>query len=137
MIIYKIMGVDFLDWMLMFLVLGGFVILLWLGIPLLWALIFIIFFALTYLGLRYPRGKEDWRYSFRETAYVVMTLITMFIFIIAIQTALVNIGGNLPSGITILTYYVIIPVMIILFLLGLFFPGGKAFTLRKNGIKKA
>lgn len=121
-----------LDWMLLFLILGGFVILLWLGVPLWWALCIIIIFGLIYLGLRYPRGKEDWRYSFQETLYVVMTLITMFIFIIAIQAALRNIGADLPSAITILTLFVIMPCMLILFLLGLFFPSGKRLRLRKT-----
>jgi hypothetical protein len=120
-----------MDWMLTFLMLTGFVVLLWLGIPLLWALLMIIFLGLTYLGLRYPRGKEDWRYSFRETAYVLMTLITMFIFIIAIQTAMLNIG-TLPSNIYILVFFIIAPCMLILFLLGLFFPAGKAFKLRQS-----
>jgi hypothetical protein len=126
---------DNLDWMFLFLVLGGFVILLWLGVPIWWALCIIIFFGLVYLGLRYPRGKEDWRYNFRETLYIVMTLITMFIFIIAIQAALRSIGGNLPSAVTLLTYVIIMPVMIILFLLGLFFPSGKVFNLKKMGDK--
>lgn len=123
---------DDLDWMFLFLVLGGFVILLWLGIPIWWALCIIIFFGLLYLGLRYPRGKADWRYNFRESLYIIMTLITMFIFIIAIQTALRSIGGNLPSAVSILTFFIIIPSMIILFLLGLFFPVGKPFKLKKT-----
>lgn len=118
--------------MYLFLMLGGFVILLWLGVPILWALCIVIIFGLIYLGLRYPRGKEDWHYSFRETLYIVMTLITMFIFIIAIQTALRNIGGNLPSAVQILLFFIIVPCMIILFLLGLFFPSGKAFELRRT-----
>jgi hypothetical protein len=124
-------GADDMDWMLTFLMLTGFVLLLWLGIPLLWALCMIIFIGLTYLGIRYPRGKEDWHYSFRETAYVVMTLITMFIFIIAIQAALINIGA-LPSDIYIFVFFIITPCMVILFLLGLFFPAGKAFKLRQS-----
>lgn len=121
-----------MDLMLLFLVLGGFVILIWLGVPLLWALIIIIFLGMVYLGLRYPRGKADWKYSFRETMYVVMTLITMFVFIIAIQTALMNIGSNLPSAVSLLLFFVIMPVMVILFLFGLFFPNGKAFNLKKT-----
>jgi len=123
---------DDLDWMFLFLVLGGFVILLWLGIPIWWALCIIIFFGLLYLGLRYPRGKVDWHYNFRESLYIIMTLITMFIFIIAIQTALRSIGSNLPSAVSILTFFIIIPCMIILFLLGLFFPFGKPFKLKKT-----
>jgi hypothetical protein len=123
---------DDLDWMFLFLVLGGFVILLWLGVPIWWALCIIIFFGLVYLGLRYPRGRKDWHYNFRESLYIVMTLITMFIFIIAIQAALRSIGGNLPSAVTILTFFIIMPCMIILFLLGLFFPYGKPFKLKKS-----
>ncbi len=130
-------GVDCLDFMLLFLLLGGYVILLWLGIPLWWALCIVIFFGLVYLGLRYPRGKKDWRYSFSETLYTLMTLITMFIFIMAIQAALVSIGGSIPSAITILTLFIVMPIMMMLFLLGLFFPFGKHFSLRKsNGMRK-
>jgi hypothetical protein len=121
-----------MDLMLLFLILGGFVILSWLGIPILWAICVIIFLGMVYLGLRYPRGKADWKYSFRETVYVVMTLITMMVFIIAIQTALVSIGGNIPSAIWLLMFFIIMPCMIILFLLGLFFPNGKAFNLKRT-----
>ncbi|UCG68987.1 MAG: hypothetical protein JSV09_14565 [Thermoplasmata archaeon] len=119
-----------MDLMLLFLILGGFVILLWLGIPLLWALCIIIFLGMVYLGLRYPRGKADWKYSFRETVYVVMTIITMMVFIIAIQAALLSIGSNIPSAVSLLMFFIIMPCMIILFLLGLFFPNGKAFNLK-------
>jgi hypothetical protein len=118
--------------MLLFLILGAYVILLWLGIPLWWALCIVIIFGLIYLGLRYPRGKQDWRYSFTETLYMVMTLITMFIFIMAIQAALVSIGGNLPSAINILILFIVMPIMMILFLLGLFFPIGKRIALRRT-----
>ena len=60
-ITWKDEGVDALDIMLLFLILGAYVILLWLGIPLWWALCVVIIFGLIYLGLRYPRGKEDFR----------------------------------------------------------------------------
>ena len=89
-----------------------------------------IFFGLLYLGLRYPRGKADWRFSFRESIYIIMTLITMIIFIIAIQAALVNLGGNLPSAVEIFLFFIVMPAMMILFLLGLFFPNGKAIRLK-------
>jgi hypothetical protein len=91
-----------------------------------------ILFGLLYLGLRYPKGKADWRFSFRESLYIVMTLITMIIFIIAIQAALVNLGGNLPSEVEILLFFIVMPAMMILFLLGLFFPSGKAIKLKNT-----
>jgi hypothetical protein len=129
---WKDKGGKAMDFMLLFLILGGHVILLWLGIPLWWALCMVIIFGLIYLGLRYPRGKQDWRYSFTETFYMLMTLITMLIFIMAIQAALVSIGGNIPSAITILTLFIVMPVMMVLFLLGLFFPIGKRIHLRRT-----
>jgi hypothetical protein len=43
-----------------------------------------------------------------------------------------SIGGNLPSAVSILTFFIIMPCMIILFLLGLFFPYGKPFKLKKS-----
>ena len=118
-----------LDLMLLFLVLSAFVILSYLGIPVWWALLATIFFALVYLGLRYPRGKPDWRYSFKETSYIVMTLMTMFVFIIAIQAALLTLGSNMPPAVELLVFFIVMPVMVILFVLGLFFPHGKAFRL--------
>lgn len=117
--------------------LGSFVILLWLGVPLWWALLVTIFFGMIYLGLRYPRGKKDWRYSSHETMYIIMTLIMMVVFIMAIQAALRTLGGNLPSMIEILTLFIIMPIMIILFLLGLFYPAGKVLKLRNtHGMEK-
>jgi len=121
-----------LDLMLLFLMLMAFVILIWLGVPIWWALCIIIFFGLVYLGLRYPRGKADWRYSFRETLYIVMTLITMLIFITAIQAALRSMGGNLPSAMEIIVLFIVMPCMVILFLLGLFFPQGRAIKPKKK-----
>jgi hypothetical protein len=120
-----------LDFMLLFLMLIAYVLLLWLGIPIWWSLCITAFIGLVYLGLRYPRGKADWRFSFRETLYIVMTLLTMFIFIMAIQAALVNLGENLPSAVYLLLFFIIMPAMVILFLLGLFFPHGKAINLKK------
>lgn len=128
-----IMGVVDLDFMLVFLMLISYVLLIWLGVPLWWSLCITSFVGLIYLGLRYPRGKVDWRYSFKESLYMVMTLMTMFIFIMAIQEALQGIGGNLPSAVDILLYFILIPGLLILFLLGLFFPHGKAFNLK--GVK--
>jgi hypothetical protein len=119
-----------LDLMLVFLMLISYVLLLWLGIPIWWSLFITSFVGLIFLGLRYPRGKADWRYSFKESLYMVMTLMTMFIFIMAIQEALRGIGGNLPSAIDILLYFILIPGLLILFLLGLFFPNGKAFFVK-------
>jgi hypothetical protein len=115
--------------MLLFLVLSAFVLLSYLGIPVWWSLLATIFFALVYLGLRYPRGKPDWRYSFKETSYIVMTLMTMFVFIIAIQAALLTLGSNIPPAVELLVFFIVMPVMVILFVLGLFFPHGKAFRL--------
>lgn len=119
-----------MDFMLLFLMLMAYVLLLWLGVPIWWSLCIMIFIGLLYLGLRYPKGKADWRYSFRESLYIIMTLITMIIFIIAIQAALVNLGGNLPSSVEILLFFIVMPAMMILFLLGLFFPHGKAIKLK-------
>jgi hypothetical protein len=116
--------------MLLFIMLMAYVLLLWLGIPIWWSLLVAAFMGLLYLGLRYPRGKADWRFSFKETLYMVMTLMTMFIFIMAIQEALGAIGGNLPSAMQILVFFIIIPGLLILFLLGLFFPHGKAFNFK-------
>jgi hypothetical protein len=116
--------------MLLFLMLLAYVLLLWLGVPLWWSLCIMIFIGLLYLGLRYPRGKADWRYSFRESLYMVMTLITMIIFVSAIQAALANLGGNLPSEIEILLFFIVMPAMMIFFVLGLFFPHGKTLKLR-------
>jgi hypothetical protein len=124
------MGEINLDFMLLFLTLISYVLLLWLGIPIWWSLCITAFCALVYLGLRYPRGKADWRFSFKETLYIVMTLMTMFVFIIAVQTALVNLGESIPSSIDLLLYFIILPAMMILFLLGLFFPQGKALKLK-------
>jgi hypothetical protein len=129
------MGVVELDLMLLFLVLSAFVMLSYLGIPVWWSLLATIFFALVYLGLRYPRGKPDWRYSFKETSYIVMTLMTMFVFIIAIQAALLTLGSNIPPAVELLVFFIVMPVMVILFILGLFFPHGKAFRLDgKSGL---
>ncbi|UCE74058.1 MAG: hypothetical protein JSV56_13730 [Methanomassiliicoccales archaeon] len=119
-----------LDLMLLFLMLIAYILLLWLGIPIWWSLCITAFIGLLYLGLRYPKGKADWRSSFRETLYIVMTLITMFIFIMAIQAALRSIGNALPSAVEILLFFIVMPSMMILFLLGLFFPCGKALKLR-------
>ena len=121
------MEVHNLDLMLLFIMLMAYVLLLWLGIPIWWSLLVAAFMGLLYLGLRYPRGKEDWRFSFKETLYMVMTLMTMFIFIMAIQEALGAIGGDLPSSMDLLLFFIVLPAMMILFLLGLFFPHGKAF----------
>jgi hypothetical protein len=120
--------------MLLFLVLGAFVLLSWLGIPVWWSLVITIFFAMVYLGLRYPRGKTDWRYSFKETSYIIMTLITMFVFIIAIQTALLTIGSDLPPAVELLVFFIVMPLMTILFILGLVFPHGKALKLKGKGL---
>jgi hypothetical protein len=122
-----------LDFMLVFLMLIAYVLLLWLGIPIWWSLCITSFMGLVYLGLRYPRGKADWRYSFKETLYMVMTLITMFIFIMAVQEALRAIAGNIPSALDILLFFLVIPGLLILFLLGLYFPHGKALKLRGAG----
>ena len=126
-----------MEFMLLFLMLVSYVLLLWLGIPIWWSLCIMILFGLLYLGLRYPKGKADWLFSFRESLYIVMTLITMIIFIIAIQAALVNLGGNLPSTVEILLFFIVMPAMMILFLLGLFFPSGKAIKLKNtDGVDK-
>jgi hypothetical protein len=61
-----------------------------------------------------------------------MTLFTMFIFILAIQAALQSIGGDLPSAIHLLLFFMVLPAMFILFLLGLFLPHGKAFIPKKS-----
>lgn len=122
-----------MDFMLLFLMLMAYVLLLWLGVPLWWSLCIMVIIGLLYLGLRYPRGKADWRYSFRESLYMVMTLVTMIIFVSAIQAALVNLGGNLPSAVDILLFLIVMPVMMIFFLLGLFFPHGKAIKLKSAG----
>jgi len=106
---------------------AAFMLGLGLGIGLAWTAGATVVAVLFYIGLRYPRGKADWKYPPVESLYMLSTLVTMlvFVYVIYLSAAVLDLpwDNQLAIGVAALAFLVML-------LLGLFFPSGGKMPLR-------
>jgi hypothetical protein len=85
--------------------------------------------VLIYIALRYPRGRQDWKQNPLETIYTISTMVTMLLMIYIIYLAGTSL--MLPDAMQLLTAIAALAFMV-MFLLGLFYPGGGHLPLRRG-----
>jgi len=117
------------DKFLLLFVTAAFLAGLWMGLGPVWVVGSTIMAVLIYIALRYPRGRPDWKYGPVETVYTLSTMVTMLLMVYIIYLA----GASLipPGGMQLLTAIAALGFMV-MFLLGLFYPGGRGLQSRGN-----
>ena len=84
---------------------------------------------LLYLGLRYPRGRADWKHTPLETAYTLSTMVTMnlFVYVIYLSATVLRLpgSGELTVALAALGFMA-------MFLAGLLYPAGGKWPLRSR-----
>ena len=117
------------DKFLLVLVTAAFLAGLWMGLGPVWVLGSTVIAVLIYIAMRYPRGLPDWKQGPIETIYTLSTMVTMLLMVYIIYLA----GASLipPGGMQLLTAIAALGFMV-MFLLGLFYPGGSGLPLRKG-----
>ena len=106
---------------------AAFMLGLGLGIGLVWTVGVTVVAVLFYIGLRYPRGRADWKHPPVESLYMLSTLVTMlvFVYVIYLSAAVLDLpwDSQLAIGTAALAF-------LVMMLLGLFFPSGGKLPLR-------
>jgi peptidoglycan biosynthesis protein MviN/MurJ (putative lipid II flippase) len=108
---------------------AAFILGLGLGIGPAWTAGATLVAVLLYLGLRYPRGRADWKYPPIESIYMVSTLVTMlvFVYVIYVSAAVLDLpwDSGLAMGVAALAFLVML-------LLGMFYPAGGKIPVRSR-----
>ncbi len=106
---------------------AAFMVGLALGLGPVWTVGATVVAVLFYAGVRYPRGRADWKHSPVESIYMLSTLATMlvFVYVIYISAAVLDLpwDSQLAVGVAALAFLVML-------LLGLFYPAGGKMPLR-------
>jgi len=98
------------------------------GLSPIWLIGSTVLVLLIYLGLQYPNGLKDWKYSSIETLYTLSTMVTMLlmVYVIHLSATAIKIPGSneITIAVTLLGFMV-------LFLMGLFYPVGSKLRISK------
>jgi hypothetical protein len=89
-----------MDFFLFVIILVGFAALyLVLNVYLIWVLIILLLVGLIYVGIRAPRGKEDWPWGFVDNLYVIgMSAVIIYVFILVGPKPVPLIGDSIDYG---------------------------------------
>jgi len=116
-----------MDTFLLVVATAAFMLGLGLGFGMVWTVGATVMVVLIYVGLRYPRGRADWKHPPMETVYMLSTLVTMllFVYVIYLSAAALKLpwDNQLAIGVAALAFMVML-------LLGLFYPSGGRLPLR-------
>ncbi len=116
-----------MDTFLLVVATAAFMLGLGLGIGVAWTVGATVLSVLIYVGLRYPRGRSDWKHPPLESIYMLSTLVTMllFVYVIYLSAAALKLpwDSQLAIGVAALAFMVML-------LLGLFYPSGGRLPLR-------
>jgi len=116
-----------MDTFLILVATAAFILCLSLGLGLLWTVGVTVLAVLAYIGLRYPRGRADWKHQPVESLYMLSTLLTMLLFVYVIYASAAVLDLPWDSGLAVGVAALAFAVML---LLGLFFPSGGKLPLR-------
>jgi hypothetical protein len=94
-----------------------------------WLLGSTVIVLLIYMGLRYPRGRADWKYGAIESLFTLSTMVTMLLLVYIIFMAATSI--RLPNSME-LSMAIAALAFMGMFLLGLFYPSGRKMPFRKR-----
>jgi len=117
------------DIFLLVLATAAFVTGLSIGVPPVWLIGSTVIVLMIYIGLRYPRGRADWKYSSIETIYMLSTMVTMLLLVYIIFMAATSI--RIPNSMM-LSLAIAALAFMVMFLLGMFYPSGGKFSLKKQ-----
>ncbi|MFO7991751.1 MAG: hypothetical protein R6U61_05605 [Thermoplasmata archaeon] len=100
----------------------GFIILLSLDVNPLWAIVILLFALMVYISVQYPNGLSDWDKNRKETAALLLTIVSILLLVFLIYIALSTI--TLPSSMLLMSWISAI-IFAFLFIISLFYPAGR------------